>query len=256
MVDAHEAVQSLSPQEAFEIFKALFKDAPFMGTAIPSENQEYTMSAAGMSAAGRVGNTPQTETANLAVVFLDESNEHRDELIDTLEGFYRVTGIKGEDLNRVNPLPSIFREVMTITTNDGETWHLYQGSDGKAPYNHLQWLEQQFARNLFLLTPEGLRKTIANQIFRAQRDLESLRENMCVNNVNKVQKCLEQLAELPDDLLTEDLRALRTVLSSDPDYLNRVKEILQDTQNLISPEALQSTALQTSGQSQGRTSNG
>jgi hypothetical protein len=230
MTDAHEAVQSLSPQEAFEIFKALFKDAPFMGTAIPSENQEYTM-----SAAERVGNTPQTETANLAVVFLDESNEHRDELIDTLEGFYRVTGIKEEDLNRVNPLPSIFREVMTITTNDGETWHLYQGSDGKAPYNHLPWLKQQFARNLFLLTPEGLRKTIDNQIFRAQIDLESLRENMSVDNVDKVQKRLEQLAELPDYLLTEDLRVLR----SDPDYLNRVKEILQEAQDLLSPKALE-----------------
>jgi hypothetical protein len=58
---------------------------------------------------------------------------------------------------------------------------------------------------------------------------------MSVNNFDKVQKRLEQLKEFPDNLLTEDLRVLR----SDPDRLNRVKEILQEAQGLLSPEALE-----------------
>lgn len=230
MAANHDAIKALSNDELLRYFNILFKNNRFMGTVTLSQETEYTV-----LTGGQVGNTPQTETANLAVVFLDKSNEHRRELIDTLQGSYRGTGIKGEDLNQVNPLPSIFREVMTITTNDGETWHLYQGLDGSAPYNHLPWLQQEFARNLFFLTPEGLRKTVDNQIVRAQIDLESLRENMSVENVDTVQKRLKQLAELPDDLLTEDLRVLR----SDPDRLNRVKKLLEEAQELLSPEALE-----------------
>ena len=79
---------------------------------------------------------------------------------------------------------------------------------------------------------------------------------MSVNNVDKVQKRLEKLAELPDDLLTEDLQALRAVLSSDPDYLNRVKKLLEEAQGLLSPEALEAALANTirqGGQSDGTT---
>jgi hypothetical protein len=236
MTDAHEAVQSLSPQEAFEIFKALFKDAPFMGTAILSKNQEYTVDQKRPVLLG--GEKTETVTSNFAVVFLDETNEHFQELRQNLTAPCRVTGIKEEDLDKVT-LPQGCKKVITITAKDGKTWHLYQGPN-QIPTSHtLPRSQQELTRNFFLLTAEGLRETIANQIFRAQRDLESLRENMSVNNVDKVQKRLEQLAELPDDLLTEELRVLRTVLSSDPEYLNRVKKLLEEAQGLLSPEALE-----------------
>jgi hypothetical protein len=244
MTDAHEAVQSLSPQEAFEIFKALFKNAPFINTAILSENQEYTV-----STGTHVGYEPLTETHNLAVIFF--ADEYYHELGDIYDN-HSLMAVRVDQTDQVQ-IPNTCEEVFTVD-HDDHKWTLYEDPTRRGfPSNRLSEEDgREFTKPIVFLTPNDLRNVIETEIFRAQSDLDSLRKNMSVDNVDKVQKRLEQLAELPDDLLTEDLRVLR----SDPDRLNRVKKLLEEAQGLLSPEALEAELANRIAQSQGRTSNG
>jgi hypothetical protein len=227
MTDAHEAVQSLSPQEAFKIFKALFKDAPFMGTAILSENQEYTV-----STGTHAGYEPLTETGDFAVIFFTGNYYHE---LGAIHHSHSLMAVRVDQTDQVQ-IPNTCEEVFTVD-HDEQQWAVYEDPTKPGfPSNHLRDEKQrELTKCIVFLTPNDLRKVIESEIFHAQIDLDSLRKNMSVNNFDKVQKRLEQLKEFPDNLLTEDLRVLR----SDPDRLHRVKEILQEAQGLLSPEALE-----------------
>ena len=245
MTANHDAIKALSNAELLRCFNILFQDDPFMGTAILSENQQYTVDQ--KHTALLMPTVYKPVTSDLAVIFLDKTDKHFHELRHNLTDPCRVTGIKEENLDKVT-IPEGCEKVITITAKDGEIWHLYRGQNERLLSHNLPADQQNFTKNFFFLTPEGLRKTIDNQIVRAQTDLESLRESMSVENVHRVQNRLEKLAELPDDLLTEDLRVLRAVLSSDPDYLNRVKKLLEEAQGLLSPEALEAASAKMAAQ--------
>jgi hypothetical protein len=139
---------------------------------------------------------------------------------------------------------------MTITTNDGETWHLYQGSDGKAPYNHLPWPKQQFARNLFLLTPEGLRKTIATQIDHVSIDFGRLQEKIKASQAlaTEIATAMAVLEKLPGNLLPESLN------NANPETLISLAERLGEISAIISPkgpEGLESQVVMNFGKNTG-----
>ena len=222
-----DAIKTLSNAELLRHFKILFKNAPFINTAILSENQEYTV-----STGAQVGHNRVTETGDFAVIFFTGKYYH--ELGDIYDS-HSLMAVRVDQTDQVQ-IPNTCEEVFTVD-HDDHKWKLYEDPTRRGfPSNSLSEEDgREFTKPIVFLTPNDLRNVIETEIFRAQRDLDSLRKNMSVNNVDKVQKRLEQLAELPDDLLTEELRVLR----SDPDRLNRVKEILQDAQNLISPEALE-----------------
>ena len=225
MTDAHEAVQSLSPEEAFEIFSKLFKDAPFMDTAILSENQEYTV-----FTGARTGDQRETETANLAVVFLDQKGEHSYELSNTLTHSYLLTGIKEGDLNKVT-LPEGCEEVITIT-EDGETWHLYQGQNETLISHNLPYGQKQFTKNFFFLTPEGLRKTIATQIDHVSIDFGRLQEKIKASQelATEIATAMAVLEKLPGNLLPDSLQ------TANPETLTDLAKSLEQIGATISPE--------------------
>jgi hypothetical protein len=222
-----DAIKALSNAELLRHFKILFKNAPFINTAILSENQEYTV-----STGTHAGYEPLTETHNLAVIFF--ADEYYHELGDIYDN-HSLMAVRVDQTDQVQ-IPNTCKEVFTVD-HDDHKWKLYEDPIRRGfPSNRLSEEDgREFTKPIVFLTPNDLRNVIETEIFRAQSDLDSLRKNMSVNNFDKVQKRLEQLKEFPDNLLTEDLRVLR----SDPDRLNRVKEILQEAQGLLSPEALE-----------------
>jgi hypothetical protein len=204
----------------------LFKNTPFINTAIFFEKKKYTV-----LTGGQIGYDLQTETADFGVVFLDESQEHYYELNNQLTRPYRLTGVKEGDLDKVN-FPQRCEEVI-IVTKDGETWHLYQGPQQTLPSRNLPSDEQKFTKDFFFLTPEGLRRTIDNQIFfRAEVVFNKLQEAI-IKNQNRAAKLEETMAVLgqfPGRLLPGSLQNLT------PEMLTDVAERLGGIAEIISPE--------------------
>ena len=225
MTANHDAIKALSNAELLRCFNILFKNDPFMETATSFEGTEYTV-----FTGGRVGNTPQTEIANLAVVFLDQKGKHSYELSNTLTHSYLLTGIKEGDLNKVT-LPEGCEEVITITEN-GETWHLYQGQNEKLISHNLPSGQQRFTKNFFFLTPEGLRRTIATQIDHVSIDFGRLQEKIKASQelATQIATAMAVLEKLPGNLLPDSLN------NANPETLISLAERLGEISAIISPE--------------------